>query len=139
MKTIDNIQETGNRNITNFNMKTLVVFTSVAIFSFIIPANAGNSGVPGNIYPSNTATATDAANLSVSLMETDSEETLEVESWMFNENLFDPLSVSESEEPMAVEEWMINAENFMQSAFTEESDPVLEVEDWMLNENTWGK
>ena len=171
MKTIINTQETGNRNFKISTMKTFIVLTSVALFGWISQARANNHPMPPSVndnYSLHTAIAamasTTDAGLSVAFLEAASEENMEVENWMTNENLFSHMAVSQAETPIEIEEWMTNAENFMATTFTEESDQALEVaswmlhkenfssfninedtekalevENWMLNENTWAK
>jgi hypothetical protein len=141
MKTINNTQETENRNFKNSTMKTFVVLTSAAMFGFIFQATASNNQLPGadpNYFPSplaigTSAHALDAASVPLAFTEAASEASLVVENWMTNENLFAPLAVSESEAPMEVEEWMTKAENFLETTFTPENNQPLEVESWMLN------
>ncbi|MGM0621259.1 MAG: hypothetical protein ACQETJ_09470 [Bacteroidota bacterium] len=79
------------------------------------------------------ATATFAA-----LLETESENLLEVEEWMVNENNFGTFISLEAEtdEPLELEEWMTDEARFYTTfEIVEEAEGELKVENWMLNSN----
>lgn len=74
----------------------------------------------------------------------ESEATLQLESWMTNEIIWEVNSTDitefaeEAESELTVENWMIDTEiwNF-NSAFTEETEAGLTIEDWMTDSNFW--
>lgn len=69
-------------------------------------------------------------------MEVESENSLEVEEWMVNENNFGTFISLEAEadEPLELEEWMTDEARFYSSfQIVEEADDELKVENWMLN------
>jgi hypothetical protein len=74
----------------------------------------------------------------------ESEPTLQLESWMTNEFIWEVNSAvitefeEETESKQIVENWMINTEiwNF-NSAFEEETEAGLAIEDWMTDHNAW--
>jgi hypothetical protein len=148
MKTTISVQKTENRNFKTSIMKTLVVLTSVALFSFMASASENRNNQltsEGAEYSlaftskANLASASEAVNSTHALMEISTEESLEVESWMTNESYFvSPVPVAETEEPLNVEQWMLTEPNFGQITVEEESEKTLKVEEWMLNDSIWG-
>lgn len=148
MKTIHSVQKTENRNSKTSVMKTLVVLTGVALFSFT--TNASAISIKGTTTESDKHLYTytslayrtptsKALYLTEAAMEISTEESLEVESWMINESIFtSPLPVEETEESLEVESWMLNGEQFIDTLNTQESEKTLEVEPWMLNESIFG-
>ena len=70
------------------------------------------------------------------------EATLQLESWMTNETIWNSNTIViceftvETEFEHKIENWMINAEiwNF-NNTFTEETEPGLEIENWMTDQN----
>jgi hypothetical protein len=91
-----------------------------------------NEARPVSVKEANfNASATFAA-----YMEAESENSLEVEEWMVNENNFGTFISLEAEvdEPLELEEWMTDEANFYSSfQIVEEADDELKVENWMLN------
>jgi len=72
------------------------------------------------------------------LLETESENPLEVEEWMVDENNFGTFISLEAEtdEPLELEEWMTDEARFYTTfEIADEADDELKVEDWMLNSN----
>ncbi|HYQ59303.1 MAG TPA: hypothetical protein VEP89_18295 [Draconibacterium sp.] len=72
----------------------------------------------------------------------DTEEALEIESWMTDDNFFDgttALYETETEEALQIEDWMINSSYFDSSAapIEEESEQSLGIEDWMTDAEIW--
>jgi hypothetical protein len=71
--------------------------------------------------------------------EVETEESLDVEDWMTNENTFNVNSMYlevETEESLEVEDWMTN-ENTFNVSFVEEIEEPLEVENWMINDKNF--
>ncbi len=65
----------------------------------------------------------------------DYEEKLEVEGWMTNDNLFNPvvITVAENESELQVEDWMLNEVLFGAA----ETDNHMQFESWMRNNVAW--
>lgn len=74
----------------------------------------------------------------------ESEATLQLESWMTNETIWNSNTIviseftTETEFEYKIENWMINTEiwNF-NSVFTEETEAGLAIENWMTDQNLW--
>lgn len=74
------------------------------------------------------------------------EATLQLESWMTNETIWNSNTIviseftTETEFEHKIENWMINSEiwNF-NSVFTEETEAGLEFEDWMTDQHIWNE
>lgn len=73
--------------------------------------------------------------------ETASESAIELEKWMTDESFFVAPAISfatETEENLEVEEWMVNNQNFTKVENTTDNEITLSIEDWMLDESIWG-
>jgi hypothetical protein len=73
--------------------------------------------------------------------ETASESAIELEKWMTDESFFVAPAISfaaETEENLEVEEWMVNNQNFTKVENTTDNEIALSIEDWMLDESIWG-
>ena len=148
MKTKNNIQKTA--------LKTVAAATGLAILSFTVNAQGAlksffeNDGINHIAMVMENANhnsfASNAHNRSFTSAETfaaylvnETEEPLNIEDWMSNENTFDGFSAAletETETEMVIEDWMMN-ENSFTSVFnieTETENP-LQVEDWMTEES----
>lgn len=76
-------------------------------------------------------------NFDFSILENETEPTLEMEEWMNDETYFDSFSfqlIEETETEMSLEEWMLD-ENLFQ--VIESSENPLELETWMTSEKVW--
>lgn len=148
MKTKNNIQKTA--------LKAVAAATGLAILSFTVNAqgalkslfeneeinhiamimeNANHNSFASNTHNrSFTSAETFAAYLAP-----ETEEPVNVEDWMTNENTFDGFSAAletETETEMVIEDWMMN-ENSFTAVFnieTETENP-LQIEDWMTDES----
>lgn len=93
-----------------------------------------NEARPGSVKETSfNATASFAA-----LLEIESENALEIEEWMMNENNFGTFISLEAEtdEPLELEEWMTDEDRFYAMfQIVEEAEDELKVENWMLNSN----
>jgi hypothetical protein len=72
------------------------------------------------------------------LLEAESENPLEIEEWMVDENNFGTFISLEAEtdEPLELEDWMTDEDRFYATfQIVEEADDELKVENWMLNSN----
>ena len=91
-----------------------------------------------------TYSAPNDANVYASYFVEVTEEALELEDWMTDENRFDGYSVnlqSEMEEALEIEEWMIDESTFNHLSFQciEEKEAELEVEEWMISDKIWNR
>lgn len=165
MKTKHNNQKTENRNFRVMVLRTsAVVFSLVLISLTTISAqeliqqffNTGSYGKmmvadAGNINEFEKADAVmDAVYSELSAKteaeafacETETDEVLNIESWMTDENSFSSnvLTVTEeTDDALNVEAWMIPTSNFASNSFAveKETDPELRVENWMLDSDTF--
>lgn len=142
MKTKDNVQQAI--------LKSLAVVFSLVLISITVNAqdfwksiyeNNGFKEIAlamAEVKPEATTEANDANTFSA-FLEVESEETLDVEDWMMNENNFSAGNSFEVEieSPLDIETWMTDDNYFNPSTFQfiEETDNELEIEDWMLNDN----
>ncbi len=74
----------------------------------------------------------------------ESESTLQLESWMTNEIIWEVNSADiaefaeEAESELTVENWMIDTESWnFNSVFAKETEAGLTIEDWMIDYNVW--
>jgi len=120
-----NAQEETNSLLENNGVKHLAMLTS------------RNINLPINIF-SKTTGLTSTGSIAAYLVK-ETEEPLNVEDWMLNENNFSTFTEmeTEAENPMEIESWMLNEKTFsLNSLFIEtETDEQLKLEDWMLNES----
>ena len=149
MKTKNNIRKTA--------LQIAAAATGIAILSFTVNAqetfksffettginhyamvteSAHNSMFSGNHISNNTNTETYAAYLV-----TESEEPMNLEAWMTNENTFDGYTSSlepETEKEMAIEIWMMDENSFTSTLNNEaETENPLQVESWMTDGNNF--
>lgn len=101
---------------------------ALAIFSIIFLA--GNVNAKGN------------KAITASSLETTVETTLEMESWMTNEAIWNTANTEvvtvETDNQLELEGWMINPENWeVTPEIVMEPESGLELENWMVNENNW--
>jgi hypothetical protein len=140
MKTKNNVQQAI--------LKSLAVVFSLVLISLTVNAQDfwksiyENNGIKEiglamvDVNEEANTELTDANSFSA-FLEVESEEALEIENWMMNENNFVTfISLEEEiENPLEVEYWMTNENNFNPSTMSliQENDNELEIEDWMLN------
>ncbi len=147
MKTKNNIQKTVLHTVaaaTGLAILSLTVNAQVTFKSLfeteginhfaMVTENANNSFVSNNHSRSFTNAETFAAYLV-----NETEQPLEIEEWMTNENAFDGFSASletETESEMVVEEWMMNDNSFTASFKIEtETENPLQLENWMTDDS----
>lgn len=149
MKTKNNIQKTA--------LQIAAAATGIAILSFTVNAqetfksffepteinhyamvteNADNSMFSGKHISNYTSAETYAAYLV-----NETEEPMNLESWMTNENTFDGYTASletETEKELVIENWMMDDNNFngVVSIQAETENP-LQIESWMTDENNF--
>jgi hypothetical protein len=145
-------------NVQKVILKSLAVVISLVLISFTVNAqnfwktllenNSFNeiamimveTSHASNDNADATAGSTDA-NTFAAYMETETEETMELEDWMTNDNFFIPSGISmaeEAENPMELEGWMTSGNYFgtpSNSMFEVETEQPMELESWMTNEN----
>lgn len=146
MKTKNNVQQAI--------LKSLAVVFSLVLISITVDAqdfwksiyeNNGIKEIALAMVDVKTETTSELhdANSFSAFLEVESEEALEIENWMMNENNFGTfISIEEEiESPLEVENWMTDENSFNPSNFEliQETDNQLEIEDWMLNENLFGE
>lgn len=147
MKTKNNIRKTA--------LQIAAAATGIAILSFTVNAqetfksffettginhyamvteSADNSMFSGKHITNFTSTEIYAAYLV-----NETEEPMNLETWMTNENTFDGYTASlepETEKEMAIENWMMNENSFTSTLNIEaETENPLQVESWMTEEN----
>lgn len=156
MKTKNNTQETGNNQVKSFILRGSAILCGLALISLTINAQsfwAQFSDYNGYgkmaetttsievLYASNTTTVPAESNSSVAAiaLETEMEETLELEDWMTNGSYFttsNDFTVAETEEALRVESWMITNAYFGNASMSElvaiEIERPLEIEPWMI-------
>lgn len=147
MKTTNNVQKAI--------LKSLGVVFSLVLISFTVSAQdfwkallenssfneiaiAMTEGTHEPYQASADASNATEANAFAVYLEEETEETLEMEDWMTNENYFvtNVYLEKETENPLELENWMTN-EIFLNanSLLEEETEETLELEEWMVDEN----
>jgi hypothetical protein len=149
MKTKNNIQKTVLHTVaaaTGLAILSLTVNAQVTLKSLfeteginhfaMVTENANNSFVSNTYKRSFTSAETFAAYLV-----NETEEPLNVEDWMTNENAFDGFSAAletETETELVVEDWMMNDNSFETTLKIEtETENPLQVENWMTDESNF--
>lgn len=151
MKTINNVQKAIS--------KSLVVGLSLVLISITLNAQDFWKSLPKNNSFNEFAFAivenkleanpvsADAsisidANAMAAYLEEETEESLELEEWMINENYFATFIFVEDEieNPLELEDWMTNETRFDANSmyFEVETEETLELENWMTSENYFG-
>lgn len=130
--------------------KSLAIVTSIALISITLNAQDLNYSLfekisfnenPLAMIHTPAKTSVELVDLSAfaALAESETEEALQLEDWMMNENNFTTgaLVETESESSMELESWMTNESLFdIHSAYMKvETEEALKLESWMLNEN----
>ncbi len=152
MKT--NYKSLRGNNVQKAILKSLVIVISTVLISFTVSAQAFWKTLLENntlneialamvdtksesqpiINDDNNSTSLDAF---AALLEVETEESLELESWMINDDNFKVgFTIEEAnEDPLELEDWMINETFFSGTSlyFEIETEEALEVEDWMLD------
>lgn len=167
MKTRNNNQKTENRSFRKMVLRAGVVVFSIVLISltttsaqeiweqFLNPASYGKMIVAdsGNanefekadaaieaIYSELTAKSNFIAETFI--CEDETEEALEIESWMTNEIYLNTNALTitdEADEALNLEDWMMTNSNFRNNMFviTDETEAGLEIESWMLNTDSF--
>lgn len=164
MKTTNNAQKTENTQVRTVVLRGAAVIFSIVLLSWTVTAqDFWKEFLTNNTYgkmallmvsqPSEASkvddlfAAVDAdlkANVSITSEVTaaETEQSLEIESWITNENLFAPkagFSTTEAEEALAIEDWMTESEYFTGTTFVAavDAEPSLEIEGWMLQDENF--
>jgi len=147
MKTNNSVQKTGNRNNQSSVMKTLVVLTGVAMFSFISNTEASNSQnhMAAALYSPNYAVAAEVANPAETgsagsleaFLQAEVEESMKMEGWIVDGEMFTAPAIAvetestgsleeflqaEVEESMKMEGWTVDGEVFTAPAIAVETE-----------------
>ena len=150
----DKVMKTKN-NVQKAIIKSLAIVISLVLISFTVSAqnfwkallenNSLNEIAmfmvdlkPASTANENTTATTMDANTFAAYMETETEETLELEDWMINDNYFAPAAVSmevDSESPMELENWMTSDNYFGSFAnmFEIDTEEPMDLESWMTD------
>jgi hypothetical protein len=148
MKTKNNVQKAIFKSMAVVISLVLISFTVNAqdFWKTLLENNSFNEIAMFMVETRNDANANaDAtansidANTFAAYMETETEEALELEDWMTNDNYFVPATIlmeEETESPMELESWMTSDSYFgsFSNMFEEETEQPLELESWMTNE-----
>ena len=141
MKTKNNVQETILKSVAVITSLVLISLTVNAQYHWKSLLEKYNLNEFELALLDNTVETIEKADANVYafLLEQESDETLELEGWMTEENYLSSYSAIQEavEAPLNVEDWMINealftANSVYTMAVTEEP---LEIENWMLDEN----
>ena len=142
MKTKNNVQQAILKSIAVvFSLVVISITVNAQDFWKRVYENNGFKEVAMVMTEVNTETTSETNDTETfsAFLEVESEEALEVENWMTNENTFTTANfyAVEAESPLNVETWMTNDNYFHNSTFQfiEASDDELEIEDWMLNDD----
>jgi len=90
-----------------------------------------------------TSVSAKGTETNVSSLENIEETTMQLESWMVNENFWNREATIEFEitleENLELEDWMVSGENWVVNRVNleEEKESTLELEPWMINKNIW--
>jgi hypothetical protein len=90
-----------------------------------------------------TSVSAKGTETNVSSLENIEETTLQLESWMVNENFWNREATIEFEivleKSLELEDWMVYNENWVVNRvnFEEEKESSMELESWMVNKNIW--
>jgi len=139
MKTKNNVQKAV--------LRFAAVVTSFVLISYTVSAqdfwksfleNSSFGHIAMIMVDAEATTANNEVTISNVEMavETETENVLELESWMTNEaNFAVTFEIDEvADENLELEPWMMNQEVFQTAT---ETDPALEVEDWMVSDAVW--
>jgi len=120
-------------NAQNF-WKSLLENETFSQIAMAMVANDSES-VPAN----GNATDNSAADAFTAYSAIEPEESLRLEDWMTNEEVFNENVEAETEAPMELENWMTNESlfNATTSEFAIETEPKLELENWMVNDDVF--
>ena len=139
-------------NIQKAISKSLATVTSIALVSISLNAQdldyslfekiSFNKNPLAMIHTSTkTSLESITVNTFAALKETETEDALQLEDWMMNENNFstNALVETETESPMELESWMTDESIFdAHSAYLEvETEDALKLESWMTNESNF--
>lgn len=161
MKTTNNAQKTENTQVRTVVLRGAAVIFSIVLLSWTVTAqDFWKELLTNNTYgkmamlmvsqPSESSKVDDLfeavdadlkANVSFTAEVTaaETEQSLEIESWMTNENLFNAKTdflTTEAEKELLVEGWMTESKYFTSNAFEAnvDAEPALEIEGWMLQD-----
>ncbi len=153
-KTEEKVMKTKN-NVQKAILKSLAIVASLVLISITVSAqdfwktlleNSSFNEIALAMSNNNNEASSESAETSTDLslfaaiLAEETEESLEMEDWMINENHFAIFFTieEETEEALELEDWMINEDNFTASfSLLEETDEPFELEDWMLNTSTF--
>lgn len=128
-KTRNRKQTISRKQKTKETMKTIMNQLAVAaLFTFLLLG---------------TTASAKGTETNVSSLENIKETTMQLESWMLNENFWNRKSVVEfeiiPEESLELEDWMLKEENWKNKPVNPETEveTALEFESWMVNEKIW--
>ena len=150
MKTKNNIQKTALKSaaaatglvILSFTLNAQGVFKSLFVNDgaehiAMVMENTNNNSFASNTY-SRSFTGAEAF---AAYLAAETDEPLNVEDWMMDENNFEMSAEleAETESPLEIEDWMTNESNFgVNSVNLEaETEETLQLEDWMMNETNF--
>ena len=139
MKTKNNVQRAVLRFAAVVTGLVLIGYTASAQnFRKSFLENSSFSPVAMVMAAVETPAAENAVTLPAAdfTIETETENVLELESWMTNEATFAvTLEIDEeADEALELEPWMMNQELFQTAT---ETDPELNLEDWMVSDAIW--
>jgi hypothetical protein len=161
MKTTNNAQKTENTQVRTVVLRGAAVIFSIVLLSWTVTAqDFWKEFLTNNTYgkmamlmvsqPSESSkvddlfVAVDAdlkanTNVASEVTAAEAEQSLEIESWMTNENLFNAKTdflTTEAESELEVEGWMTESKYFTSNAFDAnvDAEPALEIEGWMLQD-----
>ncbi len=161
MKTTNNAQKTENAQVRTVVLRGAAVIFSIVLLSWTVTAqDFWKEFLTNNTYgkmamlmvsqPSESSkvddlfVAVDAdlkanTNVASEVTAAEAEQSLEIESWMTNENLFNAKTdflTTEAESELEVEGWMTESKYFTSNAFDAnvDAEPALEIEVWMLQD-----
>lgn len=132
--------------------KCLIVIISIALLSISLNAQEFNYSLSDQFGFNETVLALSEvkteirptfrnSDVFVTYYETETEEALQLEKWMMDENHFSTFSAitEESESPLELETWMTNESFFNPSSayLQTATEETLELESWMLEESTF--
>lgn len=147
MKTKDNVQKTiANTMAILFSLVLLSISVNAQSFWKTVFENSVIQPIALAMVNENESSAIQTPTNKTSdsaalvLLEVESEDALEMENWMIDDEIFGVLSFEvEVEEPLELEEWM-SSENYFRipdSDALAEKEVDLEIESWMTDGKIW--
>ena len=141
MKTKNNVQKTILRSVAvvvSFVLISLTV-SGQDFWKKLLANSSFNEIALAMVETPKSTEKTDLTteNFNFTLLETENDPTLELESWMLDENNFNSRVfefTQESDNELEIEEWMLNDDLFQ---VKEEGETSLESEAWMTSDEAW--